>query len=340
MGIDAQSNVYVTGTAGTRKYTAAGALVWANISLKGNDLKVLPGGTSYLASSNGGDALTIKLDSAGNVLWQRTYNGPANQSDTATLVEVDSLGFVFVAGYQDSTHDGESTNFMLLMYNSTGALQWGAGYNGARSKNDLVLGLAVDSLGKPVVTGWSNVPMFYGDGDISTVKFNRSGVKLWDRTFDGEDGIHDRPSALVIDRNDNVIVTGSSESFAKSSDYVTLKYSSSGDPLWGEFFDGGASSFDQATAIAVDAQGYIYVTGGCYRQSGIPQDFATLKYSPTGGLVWKKFYDSPFADGDAATHMTLDRWNSVVVVGESWGADSQIDISAVKYLQVTDSPTK
>ena len=91
-------------------------------------------------------------------------------------------------------------------------------------------------------------------------------------------------SAIAVDGNGNVYVTGPNGCWAEDwggcdHNYVTVKYDRDGKQLWVARYD-AAGSFDQATAIAVDAAGNVYVTGESWISSfpdGSP-DYATIKY--------------------------------------------------------------
>ncbi len=49
-----------------------------------------------------------------------------------------------------------------------------------------------------------------------------AGVPLWTNSYDGPNGCEDHPQAVVVDRYDNVYVTGYSE-----YDFLAIKYSPS-----------------------------------------------------------------------------------------------------------------
>src|SRR6185436_7320542 len=63
------------------------------------------------------------------------------------------------------------------------------------------------------------------------------------------------PSAVAVDSSGNIIVTGG------GTDYATIKYSPFGVPLWTNYYDGPTHFGDRATAVAVAANGNVFVSG-------------------------------------------------------------------------------
>jgi hypothetical protein len=73
------------------------------------------------------------------------------------------------------------------------------------------------------------------------------------------------------------VVTGYSSADSLTSDYLTIWYSTSGAPLWTNRYNGPANGNDQASALAVDTAGNVFVTGNSW--NGTNYEFATIKYS-------------------------------------------------------------
>ncbi|MEO0148122.1 MAG: PQQ-binding-like beta-propeller repeat protein [candidate division WOR-3 bacterium] len=93
------------------------------------------------------DGYVVKLDSMGNMIWQYTYNGPANSDDYFDGITLMSDGNILVYGY--STGMGSGLDFFLVKLNSiTGDTIWTYRYNSPYSDNDAVM--SVDTYGGDV----------------------------------------------------------------------------------------------------------------------------------------------------------------------------------------------
>ncbi|MBK8554214.1 MAG: SBBP repeat-containing protein [Ignavibacteria bacterium] len=120
--------------------------------------------------------------------------------------------------------------------------------------------------------------------DFIIIKYNSEGQKLWNRRFNGTGNSSDYPADLVIDRYNNIYVTGRSWGGATRNDYLTLKYSPDGKLLWERRFDWLVSRNDEAYSMALDSNENVYVTGlatAAYNGHEL-YDMVTVKYSGEG----------------------------------------------------------
>jgi len=190
------------------------------------------------------------------------------------------------------------------------------------------LAIAVDDKSYSYVTGWSRG---IGTGyDYATVKYDTEGNEVWVARYDGPAHWDDIASAVALDAEGNVYVTGSSYGLGTGFDYATIKYDRDGNELWVARYDGPASRDDGAGAIVVDAEGQVYVTGGSY--GGYTQDYATIKYDADGTRLWVERYSGGLPPGGGAIGMRLDKEANVYVTGVVWmGPPTGDDIATVKY---------
>jgi len=152
----------------------------------------------------------------------------------------------------------------------------------------------------------------------------------------------DRAFGIAVDASNNIILTGYSTAATKNStDFLTMKYNSSGTLQWLKTYNGGAGKSDRALGIAVDSDGSIYVTGyGASVAHG--NDYVTIKYTPQGIQTWVSLYDGPGHSDDRANaiaiiHNVLGVTTGVAVTGESMGAANNYDYATIKYSDITGS---
>jgi len=75
-------------------------------------------------------------------------------------------------------------------------------------------------------------------------------------------------------------------------------------------YDGPAGGTDTAAALALDGNGYIYVTGAS-AGTGSGQDYATVQYDSAGQQQWAVRYDGPVSGEDLARALAVDASGNV-----------------------------
>jgi|GEM_PF-1018291 len=233
--------------------------------------------TTYLMPYTQQDFITLRYDGSGNLQWAGSYGSPTNNDDPAAVC-VDASGNVYVTG--TSYADGTDYDYATLKYDSNGNQLWVARYDGPASAHDEAKAIVVDSSGNAYVTGTSA-----GNGgsqDYATVKYDSNGNQLWVARYDGPGSGDDSANALALDSSGNVYVTGGSEYYGGLSDYATVKYDNNGNHLWVQRYHAPDTEGNMGTAVAVDAGGSVYVTGG----TSDWETYTTLRYIQEGGSAW------------------------------------------------------
>jgi len=151
----------------------------------------------------------------------------------------------------------------------------------------------------------------------------------WVQRYNGPENYPDKATSLAVDGSGNVYVTGVSgiNPFTMSGNYSTIKYNSNGDSLWVKRY--GGPGYDEATSIAVDDSGNVYVTG---YSSGALYDYLTIKYSSSGVEQWVKRYNGPGNSNDRVASLAIDGSGNVYITGSSGN-----DYATIKYNSNGDS---
>lgn len=346
LALDDNGNIFVAGTSynGTDNdvlvvaYSATGGLLWETryaspsndqfgamaVDIEGN---VIVAGTSDRGATSF-DYLVIKYSNAGAPLWTNWFDGPVNGFDQALVAAVDGSGNVFVSGHSSGL--ATVSDFATIAYSAAGIPLWTNRFNGPANSNDEVSGMAVDSIGNVFVTGSSTSTNNHYD--FATVAYSGTGLPLWTNRYNGPHNTGDFATGLVVADGGNVFVTGFSPGLDVLEDYVTIAYSSVGAPLWTNRYNGPANSKDYATAVTLDANGNVCVTGYSYSgSSSASADYATIVYSPAGLPLWTHRYDGPGNRDDQARAIATSSSGHVFVTGSSHGAGSGLDLTTIAY---------
>jgi hypothetical protein len=92
------------------------------------------------------------------------------------------------------------------------------------------------------------------------VKYTSLGDTLWTRKYNRSNQL-DQIVKIIVDADNNVIVTGTSNSSTNGDDIVTLKYNPNGDVLNTYIFDGTNHLADKALDVFKDTDGNYYIAG-------------------------------------------------------------------------------
>ncbi len=262
---------------------------------------------------------------SGTRVWTRnTGDGIWN---TLANVAVDGHGNVYTMG---SRYQGNGYDFHLVKRGMTGKFKWKRTYNGPANKDDMAVALAVDPDNNVYLTGWSDAAG--QDFDILTIKYDPHGTRQWVRRFDGGGGIkkRDHPADIAVDRGGRVYIFGTTDRENGMSDFVTIKYSSSGKRLWLRRYNGPGDRGDRAVALAYGGAGSVVVTG----ESADPTvgfHSATIKYNKDGRRQWIARHRAPTGPVALPRDIAVDGDGNVYIAGQQVGPRLTEDIFTIKY---------
>jgi uncharacterized delta-60 repeat protein len=263
--------------------------------------------------------------------------GGTNQ-DRASAVAIQADGKIVVAG---SVQRGATADFdfgvarlnpdgsLDAAFDADGKQTVGFDLGGASNRNDTASGVAVQADGKIVVAG-SVQQNGTGNDDFAAARLNADGSL--DATF-GTGGKQtvafdlggpntDDASAIAVQADGKIVLAGSaSRNFTNNFDFAVARLNANGslDAAFGTggkqtvAFDQGVQNLDQASAVAVQADGKILVAGFASQAVIGDLDFGVARLNPDGSL------DTAFdADGKQTVAFNLggineDRASAVAV---------------------------
>lgn len=324
---------------------------------------ILVAGLTASDGAGGTDGLIVKYDPAGTVLWSRTFGGASG--DALYGIAVDSLDNVIAIGETQSTGAG-SRDFLIVKYNSSGALQWAKSLGSVL--NDVGYNVHVDSADNILLTGYQQD----GGQKVVLYRLNSAGAKLLERkAFFGEGYAVGRNSAgryvvagqefpasgsknalliqydiyddigwqrklssgsddiwrdLVIDASDNIFVVGNTAS-ASTTAMLIAKYNSSGTVQWSRTL--GGTGYEEGYGIALDSAGDVVIVGQTTAQGQGQYDFVVAKYNSSGALQWQRLLGG--TSSDEGRGLALDAEDNIILVGNSGsGSDYSSEVMVVR----------
>jgi hypothetical protein len=284
IALDGLGNVIVAGNSSfeyeyydfvTIKYDAQGNELWIARYEGGNevaDLAVDDGGNIILTGTNW-DFVTVKYDPDGNELWFAEYDGPGDgygpAEDRPGALAIDAAGNVYVTG--------SSVTFSTPGFAPETQCEITVGEPAPRRASQAACSPEYHASGATYTS------------DYTTVKYDPNGYQLWVIHYTGPLDLYfwdNRATDVAVDDAGNVYVTGNrSAYYMLLHDVVTIKYSPFGTELWKVAYDGPAHCKDEATSLAVDSAGDVYVAGSSVGQ-GTRKDYLTIKYSESIPGLW------------------------------------------------------
>ncbi len=159
-----------------------------------------------------GDEWIVKLDSSGNLIWQRSLGGSGDEYAYAITKSYD--GGYAVAGSTASV-DGDivfnhgHADYSILKLNADGMVQWEKSLGG--SQYDIPNDIQQTSDGGYVIAGFSNstdgdVSGNHGQNDYWIVKIDSIGNMMWGKAMGGSD--NDQANALRQNVDGSYIIAG------------------------------------------------------------------------------------------------------------------------------------
>lgn len=206
------------------------------------------------------DYWVVKIDSLGNIEWQKTIGGSLDDQLYGLGQATD--GNYFIGGHSESPISGEKTensmldDYWVLKLDTSGNIIWqntiGGNYDdrlwALYPTNDGGCILAGDSISN--ISGDKTEDAYDSYGDFWIVKLDVSGNIEWENTIGGTKG--DSPNDIIQTFDGNFIVAGASisdisgdktENSMGFADYWILKLDFNGNILWQNTIGGNDSDY-------------------------------------------------------------------------------------------------
>ena len=256
-----------------------------------------------LPNKGGRDAIIVKYDNDGNLMWQKSWGGN-NWDVFHELLQTEDGGFI-AHGYSNSTDieglpNKSAADVIIVKYDKNGNLMWQKSWGGDRFEGFSELLQTKD--GGFIAYGYSlstDIEGLPNKGDIDTiiVKYDKDGNLMWQNSWGGNAG--EEFYELLQTEDGGFIAYGYSHSTdieglpnKGESDVIIVKYDKDGNLMWQKSWGGnkGEAFYEllQVEDGGFIAYGYSHSTD----IEGLPNkgegDAIIAKYDKDGNLLWQK----------------------------------------------------
>ncbi|MDP2366421.1 MAG: SBBP repeat-containing protein [Ignavibacteria bacterium] len=152
---------------------------------------------------------------------------------------------------------------------------------------------------------------------------------VWTTFYNGPLNGHDQANGVFFDNNGNIYIAGEEFGAASGGNFSTVKINPTGNVVWSSTINGPHNGTDAAYGVCVDNVGNVYSTGTVQWSLNYFK-IQTVKYSPSGSVIWKAVFDSSGnSDGDANA-ITLDADGNIFITGSQALANGDYDLITIK----------
>jgi predicted secreted protein len=227
--------------------------------------------------AGGEDILVLKLDSSGNVQWQKTYGGSGD--DAGGRIQQTSDGGYIVGGSTESFGAG-SEDIWVLKLDASGNVQWQKTYGGANDEGVKSIQQTPD--GGYIVAGATS-SFGAGSADFWVLKLDASGNVQWQKTYGGN-GSDKAKSNIQQTSDGGYIVGGETSSFgAGSYDIWILKLDSNGSIVFNP--SSGATTANTSATVADTSVTGVNTTATITNTTVIPADTSATVTNTNANIV-------------------------------------------------------
>jgi len=242
------------------------------------------------------DALIIKTDLEGELVWRKTYGSPYAEEMIASIAETSDGNYVLVGTEEIELYDPtpraygtpKAINVILFFVDSDGNVFWGKEIGGGGYYRGNSVALTRD--GGFIVAGSYSLSG-RRSGDALLVKTDETGEMVWSRTFGGPND--DTFNDVIQTHDGGYLVVGSTASFGapNSENVYIVKTDEYGNQMWSKTYGGGNHEYGICVQQTSDG-GYI-ISGSAMPEDRDFYDVLLLKLAPEEGFSHNWILNEP-----------------------------------------------
>jgi len=197
-----------------------------------------------------GDIWILKIDSAGDTIWTKSYGG-TNEEWAMSMVPAENGNFI-ISGVSNSFGSGGKDSWILKI-DSLGDTLWTKTFGG--SAEDVGYDIVKTYDDNFIIGGYINGSGQWTPGDLWIFKISTNGDSLWSKIYAAE---AEETAFEMYETQDSGLIIGGSRG-CNNGDMWLLRTDMSGDTLWTKNY--GGVNEDQTIDLAMTSDGGYILTG-------------------------------------------------------------------------------
>lgn len=206
------------------------------------------------------DFWVVKLDSLGNIEWQKAYGTP--KSDFAKRIRQTADGGYLVCGFTPGRPSSSKLDVWLVKLDSSGSVQWQKSYDSGGSEDPFALHLLND--GGAIVGSARDV----SGQRLWLLRVDAHGNVVWQRVLSGTESQGTYHRGEIAEYAGNFLLATEGYSPTGGAGTFVVSFDAAGTVKWKRYIVTGGTANDEGHSIDVLPNGGILVAGSSPLQNG------------------------------------------------------------------------
>lgn len=304
--LDNSGNIYTAGysfkinpfrsTFVIAKYSSAGILQWVKgqrpvimrtSNQVGFSMQMDNTNNIYVAAtiqrndlSTSTDFYAFKMNSSGALIWETSYNGPADAQDNVTSMGIDLSGNVYVEGTGMNVNPNMKEITCVRFNSTTGTQDWVFRTNGTNGNGDEnAYKMAVGQTNDVYLTG----SLFDGTSDYGVlIKLNAAnGNEAWRKVLKSTPFASNLYSDVKVLYSGFIYAAGTTDTYSPNCTAHVRKFNLAGDSLYSASYP---QPWDSYARSILPGPGNSLILSGDNRPNATEGSVYVVKYSVTTGI--------------------------------------------------------
>lgn len=282
-----------------------------NAIMETNDGNIVAVGYATDQKTFNKQAWVVKLDQAGEILWEKRI-GRINEESAVDVIQQQDGGYAVLA--YTNTNKSNNYDIWLVKLSPDGNKQWEKVFGGKKDEKPGAI-TAAANMGF-AISGYTASPSKMqknSEREVWLLRLDAYGNLQWAQTY--SNSVNDAASGIARTDDDGFILSGlTRRGDATNYDILVIRTDAYGNRQWKKII--GGNNWDEATDVAHTYDDGCVIAGFTRNKNSDFSDFWILKLDNDGNERWNKIYRRKSLDFANSIYETYDR--GFIVAGSTF----------------------